>query len=212
MHRIFRVRSGTSLVELLLFLAFFSLVSGVVVALLFSSNEQRVRQQTIALVDQTGIQLLQSITRRVRRAERIIDPPQGETGSLLFLQMAQDVENPTIIAQGSGVIMVVEANTVRPMTGSGNIVATNFLVRNTSPEDSRQSVTISFVLSRTIPLPTFPEFSRTFEALVTLFPDDKEEGDCGCSSPVCSGSGSYSWGYCESGSCSAVSVTLLCEP
>ncbi|HLD32700.1 MAG TPA: hypothetical protein VJB10_03890 [Candidatus Peribacteraceae bacterium] len=212
MYRIFRVRSGTSLVELLLFLAFFSLVSGVVVALLFSSNEQRVRQETIALVDQTGIQLLQSMTRRIRRAERIIDPLQGETGSLLFLQMAQDGENPTIIAQGSGVILVAEADTVRPMTGSGNIIATNFLVRNTSPDSSRQSVAISFVLSRTIPLPTFPKFSRIFEALVTLFPDDREEGDCGCNSPICSSSGSYSWGYCESGSCSVASVSLLCGP
>ena len=163
MYRIFRVRSGTSLVELLLFLAFFSLVSGVVVALLFSSNEQRVRQETIALVDQTGIQLLQSMTRRIRRAERIIDPLQGETGSLLFLQMAQDGENPTIIAQGSGVILVAEADTVRPMTGSGNIIATNFLVRNTSPDSSRQSVAISFVLSRTI-------------GLIAHFIDQKQRG------------------------------------
>lgn len=212
MHSAFKNRPGTSLVELMLFLGFFSIVSGVVVALLFSSNEQRVRQQTIALVDQTGIQLLQSITRRVRRAERILDPVQGQTGSVLYLQMAQDSENPTIIAQGSGAIMVAEANTTRPITSSGNVAATSFMAYNTSPSSDRQSVYISFVLSRTVPLPTDPEYSRTFEALITLFPDDQEEGDCGCNPPVCSSSGSYTWEHCETSSCLPASVSLLCEP
>ena len=110
MKRYSHIRAGTSLVELLLFVGFFALVSGVVVSLLFSSSEQRVRQQAVAVVDQTGIQLLQTLSRRTRRAERIISPAQGETDSLLFLQMAQDSENPTIISQGSGVLLSAEAN------------------------------------------------------------------------------------------------------
>tara|TARA_Y100000310_G_scaffold303681_1_gene342219 strand:+ start:45 stop:572 length:528 start_codon:yes stop_codon:yes gene_type:complete len=171
-----------------------------------------VHQQSIAIVDQTGIQLLQTFTRRIRRAERVLDPVQGTTGSILLLQMAQDDENPTIIAQGSGAIMVAEADAARPITGSGNIVATGFVAHNTSPSSDRQSVAISFTLTRSIPLPTNPDYSRTFEALVTLFSDDQREGGCGCSAPSCSSSGSYSWGYCESGTCSLAPITLLCNP
>lgn len=205
-----RCRTGTSLVELLLFVGFFALVSGVVVAFLFSSSEQRVRQQTIATVDQTGVQLLQTLTRRIRRAERILGPAKGETGAILSLQMAQDGENPTIIAQGSGILLVAEANVLRPLTSSGNTTVSRFMVRNTSPSATRQSVHISFRISRIVPLPTDPLYTRDLEALVTLFPDDQEEGNCGCGSPVCSGTGMYSWGYCSTGSCSKASITLTC--
>ena len=211
MIRLSKYRPGVSLVEMLLFLGFFALVSGVVVALLFSSSEQRVRQEAIADVDQSGIQLLQTFTRRIRRAERILDPARGATGSILFLQMAQDSENPTIIAQGSGVILVAEANSTRPLTGSGNVVATNFLAYNTSPAVDKQSVFISFTISKTVPLTTNPKYSRTFEALISLFPDDQLEGNCGCTPPVCN-EGSYRWGYCQTGSCSTASAALTCNP
>ncbi|PIR53174.1 hypothetical protein COU76_02530 [Candidatus Peregrinibacteria bacterium CG10_big_fil_rev_8_21_14_0_10_49_10] len=210
MHNPFRYRSGTSLVELLLFIGFFALVSGVVVALLFSSSEQRIRQQSIAQVDQTGIQLLQTLTRRIRRAERILDPALGETGALLLLQMAQDGENPTIITQGNNGMLVAEGTTVRSLTNSGNTIISNFVAQNTSPSTTRQSVHISFRISRTVPLPTNPEYVRVFDTLVTLFPDDQEEGNCGCGAGTCSSTGSYSWGYCDAGSCLEANTTLSC--
>lgn len=200
-----------SLVELLLFLGLFALTSGVVIALLFSSHEQRVRQNAVAEVDQAGIQLLQTLTRRVRRAERILSPSIGSTGAVLTVQMTSDAENPTLFGVQSGALMVGEGNTLRPLTNSGSIQVTLFRATNTSVNAERPSVYISFMLSKAIAMPTNPFYTRTFDALVTLFPDDSQDGNCGCGTPVCSGTGMFTWGYCNGGSCSPSAFTLPCS-
>lgn len=212
MLRPLKNRPGLSLVELLLFLGFFALTSGVVLSLLFSSHEQRVRQESVSLVDQTGVQLLQILTRRIRRAERILAPQQGQSGAVLALQMASDSENPTIILIQSGSLTVAEADAVRPLTDSGALTTVAFAAFNTSSGPGRSSVFISFTLTKIIGLPGEPLYERKFEALVTLFPDDDENGDCGCLAPACSGTGSYyHWSYCDEGSCLPAPFTLPCE-
>ncbi|PIQ76422.1 hypothetical protein COU78_06225 [Candidatus Peregrinibacteria bacterium CG10_big_fil_rev_8_21_14_0_10_49_24] len=211
MEHTFPNRSGTSLVELLLFLGFFALTSGVVLALLFSSHEQRVRQNTVAEVDQAGIQLLQTVTRRVRRAERILFPAMASTGAVLTLQMTSDTENPTLFGLLSGALMVGEGNVLRPLTDSGSLQATQFTATNTSVNTERSSVYITFTIAKSIALPNHPLYTRTFDALVTLFPDDTQDGTCGCSAPICSGTGMFTWGYCNGGSCSPSAFTLPCS-
>jgi Tfp pilus assembly protein PilW len=206
-----RFRPGSSLVELLLFLGFFALTAGVAVALLMSNSEQRLRQQAVAQVDQTGVQLLQTLTRRIRRAERILDPPLGETGAVLALRMAQAGENPTVLYMQTGALMAGIYNDTSPLTDAGQMVAANFVARNTSVSETRQSVLVSFTLSRTISLPQSPTYTREFTTLITLFPDDQEEGSsCGCAVPACVG-GTYQWEYCEGETCSAAPVSFSCE-
>lgn len=210
--QLFRVhRAGTSLVELLLFLGFFALSSGVVIALLFSSHEQRVRQQAVAEVDQAGIQLLQTLSRRIRRAERVLYPSIGSTGSVLALQMTQDTENPTLFGVLTGALMVGEGNAQRPLTDSGSLQTLAFQAANTSASADRPSVRITFTLSKIIATPLQPMYVRSFDALVTLFPDDTQDGNCGCSTPSCSGTGMFTWGYCNSDSCLPSAFTLPCN-
>ncbi len=82
------LRPGTSLVELLMFMAIFALCAGVLIGILSVSGEQRVRQQAISSVEQEGAQLVQTLSRKIRNAEKILYPPVGEIGSVLALQFA----------------------------------------------------------------------------------------------------------------------------
>lgn len=204
----FQHRPGTTLVELLLFLTFFALSSGVILAFFFSTSEQRIRQQTVLIVDQSGVQVLQSMALRIRNAERIVDPPIGSTGSILTLQMASEEDNPSIFAVQSGAIVLIEHDVLQTL-GSDRVVISDFVVRNTSSSADRQSVLLSFTASRFVPLTTPLSYSRPFEILVTLFPDDEANPHCACTAPVCS-SGIYQWQVCDQDICSNATTLLSC--
>ena len=203
-------RPGASLVELLMFLAFFALCSGVLIGVITSSGEQRTRQQTIAAVEQEGVQLLQMLTRRMRRAECITYPSAGETRSALALQLADESQDPTIIALESGAIKVAEGNSIRTMS-SDALTISDLQFSNTSASANSQSATISFVITKVIPLPAAGSYSRTFASLVLLFPDHQRTGNgCSCSAPTCESS-FLDWSVCDGETCEDAGVTLPCD-
>ena len=209
MEKIRQFRPGVSLIELLLFIGFFALCSGVVVAVLFFSNEQYIRQRIVVDVEQEGMQLMQAITRRIRRAENILVPLLNTSGSVVVLQMANQDQNPTIFAIQSGAIIVAEHDAVRALS-SGKFPVTGMYFYNTSASEERLSLLVKFEATREIPLPVGSMYTRTFETLVTLFPDDYPTGnECGCNPPMCQG-GVLSWEVCDSDTCSPASQTLPC--
>lgn len=202
------LRSGFTMIELLIFIAIFSLVAVVMVPMLYATVETRMRQQTIELVEDNANQALQHIERRIRNAERIIYPAMGNTGSVLVLQMASGSINPTIIGVQTGALVAIERDLVRKLTSS-QVAVLHFIVRNTSPAVVTPSVFSSFKVSRTIRLQMPHTYTRYFENAATLHPADAPVGDCGCSSASCSGN-IMTWYLCSGGSCSERQDTIAC--
>lgn len=202
-------RQGTTLVELLLFLAFFGLSAGVLLSFFFLTSEQRVRQQVMTAVDQGGMQIVQSLERRIRDAERILTPIATEQHALLALQTADASLHPTIFGVSGGILYVGEADTLTKMS-SDNVTITDFTVTNTSAADDRPSVLISFVASGTLVFDQTQEYMRWFETLIPLSPDDDASAPCSCPAPACV-DGNYEWQYCLDAVCTDASVSLPCE-
>ena len=203
-------RSGTSLIEMIIFMAFFAISTGAVLTLLLGSSEQRKIQEGISIVDQTGIQMMQTLSRRIQAAERVIYPSAGGTGTLLALQMASLEDDPTIIAVMSGAFVAQENENMSKLTSSGAISIENFFVRNTSPEDNIPSVTFSFDVSVIIGLPSKSEYARKFETSVSLFPDHSIQGNsCGCPITTCEAE-ILQWKYCKEGICTLGEPIFSC--
>lgn len=202
------LRSGFTMIELLIFIAIFSLVAVVMVPMLYATVETRMRQQTIELVEDNANQALQHIERRIRNAERIIYPAMGSTGSVLVLQMASGSINPTIIGVQTGALVVIERDVVRKLTSS-QVAVLHFVARNTSPAADTPSIFSSFTVSRTIRLQMPHTYTRYFENAALLHPADAPVGDCGCSSASCS-SNLMTWYLCSGGSCSERQDTFAC--
>lgn len=201
-------RPGTTLVELTLFIGIFAVCSGVVIGLFYSTTEHRVRQQVIMLVEQGGLQLLQTLTHRIRSAETILDPPPGGTGSFLALQVLDEDVNPTIFTTASGAMVAVQKNVLQHL--SRDIISvSDFYAENTSVADGKGSVTVRFTITNTIPLPTPTEYVRTFQTTVTLYPDDEFTEHCSCAAPACT-SGTYTWEVCTNSVCTPSSVSFDC--
>lgn len=199
---------GFTLIEVVLFVGIFGLVVAVMLPLLFSSTEARLRQQTAALVEDNGTQILQQLSRRVRVSERILDPVVGRTGAVLALQSESGTLHPTIAGVQTGVLVIIEGDRKLSIT-SDRVAVKNFVVRNTSTANA-PSIYVSFDVSRTIRLQASHTYDRTFEALLTRYPDHDLVGNpCNCTVAGCSGN-RFTWQICVSGSCQNRSDQFQC--
>ncbi len=205
-----RLRHGSTLIELLLFMAILAAVGVSMLPLLFSATEDRLLQQTVATVEQNGVQLLQTIGYHVRHAEKIVAPLARENGSVLTLQTESGGTNPTIIGISSGALILIRGAS-RQVISSSQVAVESFTVQNTSTTEGRGSVLVRFRLSRTIRLQAPRRYGQSFEGVFTTFPDDALQGDdCQCAQPGCASASLYVWQLCESGTCETAQTQLQC--
>ncbi len=202
-------RRATTLIELVLFIAIFAICSTVILGIFFASTEQRARQKIIMNVEHSGMQMMQTVLKRIRTAERILSPAPGETDEILALQIATESLNPTIFAEQAGALIAVQASTHQTLS-TDIVTIDSFSAENTSVSADRQSVRIRMVITGTIPLIKPITYTRTFESTVALYPNDSPDEHClsACALPVCD-AGTYKWDVCEAGSCVQKS-TLTC--
>ena len=201
-HYSAKERTGTTLIEIILFVVLVSLMMGTILPLLFNATESRQRQDAIALVEHNGAQVIQTIVQEIRSAERILDPPIGDSGHILALQAESEEDNPTIIALHEGVIVLVKGRE-RRILSSDLVGVTGFSVDNTSTSEDRQSVVVSLDLRRIIRISNPLEYSSHFDTVVNLYPDDTvSESECDCITPFCDTvADMYTWQICHLGTC-----------
>lgn len=211
MIAVLRRRPGTTLIELLLFLGILSLVAGMTLPILFSATENKLLQQTIAVVEQNGTQVIQNVAYSTRRAERILSPAAGQSGSYLALQTSDEDTNPTIIGVQSGAVVVIK-HALKETVSTSQVGVVDFDVINTSVSADRPSVLIRFSLSRTIRLQQPHSYTQSFETLLTVPPADEPVGDaCGCSGVACLYANVLGWQVCgDDDTCAEVTSGLQC--
>ncbi len=209
--RIFSTRRGTTLVELLLFVALIALASGTVVGFLFMTADSRLRQQVHTDLQQVSVQLQQQLLYEIRGTERVLLPARGHTGSVLVLQGASADSSPVILAAVSGSLILVRGANTSPIT-PGAITAHGLTVTNVSPADARPGVDIFMELREKVPLPDVQTVTSSFVLGASLLPTDAPEGDaCGCPAPTCV-NGALQWYTCLAGTCDAVTTIPISCP
>lgn len=204
---IYRVRNGFSLLETLLFFGILSIMSGTIVAVYISTQEARIRQRSVAELEQTGTSLLETMTKNIRRAEKVLAPATNTTGSILTLQMASNSEHPTIFARTpSGNLVNVQKTSTAGLLTS-NVTVSKLTFRNVADANVAYSFDLTIIIPTVVPQP----YTRTFSATVTLFPDDQSEaGGCGaCTTPVCTNQ-EYIWYHCDNGTCAQSDTEIAC--
>lgn len=204
-----RQRPGTTLVELLIFLAIMAAIVSVTLPMLFTAAENRLLQQTVSVVEHNGTQAIQNIGLKVRNAEKIVYPAAGQTGKYLVLQTGSGSSNPTIIGSLSGAVVIIQRATKETIT-TEQVGVDEFRVRNTSASAASQSVSVSFRVSRTIRLQSPRSYVQRFDGTFGVLPDDAQVGACNCPSTSCTAS-SVTWYVCDTGVCEEASTQLDCS-
>ena len=154
---------GFTLIELLLYIILAVIVLTAVSALFFLLLQTQAKNQTIAEVEQQGMQIMQIITQKIRNAAIINTPIQGTSSISLSIEAA-----PIIFDESNGILRITENGITTPLTSS-RLIVSNLNFYNLSLTATPGIIRISFTLTRANPEGKNEfEYSKTFYGSASL--------------------------------------------
>lgn len=161
--------AGFTLVELLLYVGISAILLLVISVFLSSLLQSRIKNQTIAEVEQQGAQVMQLIAQTARNAEAITSPAQGANASFLILDVIAPASDPTVFDLSSGAIRITEgAGSAIALTNS-RVAASALAFQNLSRAGTPGAIHIQFTLAYVNPEGRNEySFTKTFIGSATL--------------------------------------------
>jgi type II secretory pathway pseudopilin PulG len=142
---------GYTLVELLLYIALVGTLLTSVTYFFSLSVDSRVKNQSIAEVNDQGAAVMDRITQTIRNASSVTSPVPGTTASSLTLVVPTGALSPTVFNLNSTTLQITEgANSAVALT-SDEVQVTNLTFKNLTRTGTNANIQISFTLSRTNP-------------------------------------------------------------
>lgn len=143
--------SGYTIIEMLLYIAIFSLIIGSILSVAMSIANQRIQNQITQEVDYQGNLAITNITQNLRNASTINTPTPGNTSASLSLNTPSSDNNPSIY----DVINDQSVDKLRFKAGvsaaeyltSSRVSISNLSFSNMAITGGRDSVYISFTLT-----------------------------------------------------------------
>lgn len=162
-------QSGFTLIELLLYVAISAVILLAVSFFLQTLLESRIKNQTIAEVEQQGLQAMQMITQTTRNAEAIILPAQGASASSLTLDVLTGASDPTVFDLSSGIIRIAEGADPPVALTNSRVTTSAITFQNLSHAGTPGIIRIQFTLMHINPEGRNEyNFSKTFIGSATL--------------------------------------------
>src|SRR3989338_4913053 len=142
-----QTKSGFTLIELLLYVAVSSAILLTASLFLQILLESRVKNQTIAEVEQQGLQVMQLITQTARNAEVITAPAPSASAASLTLDVITAANDPTVFDLADGAIRIKEGeDPMIPLTNS-RVTASAITFQNLSRANTPGIIRIQFTLT-----------------------------------------------------------------
>ncbi len=168
MHQIY-TQKGFTLIELLLYVGIASSILLVSTLFLQTLLESRVKNQTIAEVEQQGLQVTQVITQTVRNSESITTPTVGDSEPSLTLDVVNAGDDPTVFNVSGGSIQITEGSGSPIALTNSRVTASSLTFENLSRTDTPGIIRISFVLTHSNSSGRQEyDFTKTFYASASL--------------------------------------------
>ena len=162
-----RIKSGMTkgftLIELLLYIAISAILLMAVSAFLTMLLQARIKNQTVAEVEQQGMQIMQVITQATRNAAVINSPAIGTSSSSLSLNTYITTTTPTVFDLSSGALRISEAGGAVVALSNARVIASNLVFWNFSRAATPGTVHVEFTLTHINPMGRNEyNFSKTF--------------------------------------------------
>jgi len=158
-----------TLVELLLYI-------GIASSILFASTfflgmllESGVKNETVAEVEQQGLEIMELLTQTIRNADVIVAPAEGASTASLSLNTYTAGLNPTVFDLSGGAIHIQEGSGSPVTLTNSRVTASSLNFQNLSRSGTPGVVRISFSLSSVNPSGRSEyNFSKIFYASAAL--------------------------------------------
>jgi len=162
-------QSGFTLIELLLYVGIASIMLLVTSLFLSTLLQSRIKNQTIAEVEQQGLQVMQIVTQTARNAAEINTPAQGVSAASLSLNTYTPGNNPTVFDLASGAIRIKEGTGAVVALTNSRVTASVLIFQNLSRASTPGTIRIQFTLTHVNPDGRNEySFAKTFTSSATL--------------------------------------------
>lgn len=138
---------GFTLIELLLYTSLLAIILLSVSILYSTLLTSRVKNQTIAEVDQQGTQIMQIVTQTIRNAEDVNSPSQGASASSLSLNVVDGAKDPTVLDVSSGVFRITEGTDQSVALSNSHVTLSNVMFQNLTRTATFGTVRIQFTIT-----------------------------------------------------------------
>ncbi len=144
-------QTGYTIIEMLLYIAVFSLIIGSILAVAISITNQRIQNQVNQEVDAQGRLVMSSITQSLRNASTINTPSVGNSSASLSLNTTTAANNPTVydsvIDQNVNKVRIKVGSASAEFLTSSRVSVSNLSFTNRAISGGRDSIEISFTLN-----------------------------------------------------------------
>ncbi|MEI8103722.1 MAG: prepilin-type N-terminal cleavage/methylation domain-containing protein [Candidatus Moraniibacteriota bacterium] len=162
-------KSGFTILELLLYVSIASIMFVAITVFIATLLESRVKNQTIAEVEQQGLFAAQMMTRIIRNADTLSTPTIGTTGTSATLTVIDGAKSPTVFDLSGGVIRIKEgAGSATALTNS-RVTVSGLSFQNLSRAGTQGTLRIQYTVTSNNPSGRFEyQFQKTFITTATL--------------------------------------------
>jgi len=162
---------GVTLIEILLYISLAAVILLSVTMFLSVLLQSRVKNQTIAEVEQQGAQVLQIFTQTARNSQGIVLPEAGGSGPVVLLAVSDIEKTPTMFSlpdTGSTINISEGTSSPIPLTSS-RVEASNLVFQNLSRVGTPGTIRVQFTLSHFNPSGRNEfEYQKTFYGSATI--------------------------------------------
>lgn len=160
---------GFTLLEVLLYIGIFSVMSTVISIFLVLVLETRVKSQTIAEVEQQGLAIVALLTQTIRNAEAINEPTAAMDAGALSLDAAGTGDDPTWIEVSDGALWIKRGASESQALNNNHVIVSAVSFQNLSSSQTPGTIRFQFTLAAVNPSDTNPyNYVETFYASATL--------------------------------------------
>lgn len=143
--------SGYTIIEMLLYIAIFSLIIGSILSVAMSIANQRIQNQVTQEVDYQGNLAITNITQNLRNASTINTPTSGNTLASLSFNTTNSASNPSVYDavsdQNVNKLRFKAGSAASVYLTSSRVTMSNLSFSNRAITGGRDSIYISFTLT-----------------------------------------------------------------
>lgn len=162
-------QTGFTLIELLLYVAISSVMLLAISFFLQTLLESRIKNQTIAEVEQQGLQAMQIITQTARNAEAITFPITSTSASSLTLDVLSITNDPTVFDLSNNKIRITEGVSSPVELTNSRVTVSGLTFQNLSRAVTPGTIRIQFTITHVNPAGRNEySFTKTFTGSATL--------------------------------------------
>jgi prepilin-type N-terminal cleavage/methylation domain-containing protein len=137
---------GFTLIELLVYISILAILLLAFGAVLFNTLYGKAKLETVQEVGQNARRITEHIADRVRNAQSITAPAQGQSGASLTLVMSDSAMNPTVYDLLSGAVRVKEGAGAATALSTDEVTITNLTFTNVSYPNKPGAVRIQITV------------------------------------------------------------------